>query len=634
MVDRKLTVNWRYWESVLHRWFYSVPLFSYSRKRRLVVFIHTYFGFLTRHSESYRHFKRRQLASEVAFESEPGMETSRDYRAWFKRYVALSRRQRRVLQQRFERLPDRRITVILPLGAGQGQWFQATADSIHQQLYPHWELVVLVRDAGLMPVLGYWRTKLDHDARIRLLKSMPDDAARLGELTNPIQSDHLVLLEPGTVLHATALGRIAETLLHEPATVLIYSDEDRVGPRGQHYDPYFKPDWNPELALSQNLAGGFCAVCSDTLTPLLTEGLLPSVHDLSLRASEQAEPARIVHIPLILQHRLRTDEAPADSMAVEAALLRRRIAARIESSCLLPGSLRIHRALPQSVPTVSLIVPTRNGIEVLRTCIDSIITRTDYPDYELLIVDNGSDEPATLDYLADLGKRFPDHRIRVLHDDRPFNFSQLNNTAARQAEGSIIGLINNDIEVIESGWLSEMVSHALHPEIGAVGARLLYPDGRIQHAGVIVGFGGMAGHFMRCTTPADSRDAARVLLTQNFTAVTAACMVLRRELFMEAGGFEEQHLPVAFNDVDLCLRIRELGYRNLYTPFAVLYHHESATRGPEDTTPEKLLRAQGEMDYLSKRWSTGRFRDPCYSPNLSLYHEQSVYSFPPRLDNP
>ncbi|TVR64838.1 MAG: glycosyltransferase [Candidatus Competibacteraceae bacterium] len=631
----KLAINWPSWEARLYRWYYALPLFSYAQKRRLVLWIHTYCGFLTRRSESYRYFKYRQLTADMpSFEAEPGMDNSRDYRAWFKRYVALNRRQRLALQQRFARLPARPITIVLPVAAGQGQEFQTTADSVYQQLYPHWALVILLQDPGLWPVVEHWRDKVTHDARIQALLSVPGTAVESQDLLNLIRADHVMLLESGTLLHAAALGYIAETLLDHPEAALIYSDEDRTEPRGWHYDPYFKPNWSPDLALAQNLAGGFCVVRCDGLAPFLTGGPPPSVHELSLWVSERVENSQIVHIPRVLHHRLHSDETATALVASESALRRRRIEAWIEPSPLLSGSVRVRYPLPQPAPRVSLIVPTRNGIEVLRTCIDSIVARTDYPDYELLIVDNGSDEPATLDYLASLGERYPATRIRVLRDDRPFNYSQLNNAAVEQANGALIGLLNNDLEVIEADWLTEMASHALRPDIGAVGARLLYPDGRIQHAGVIVGFGGVAGHFMRRTTPADSRDAARVLLTQNFTAVTAACMVLRRALFLEIGGFEEQHLQVQFNDVDLCLRIRERGYRNLYTPFAVFYHHESATRGPNDDTPEKLSRAAREQEFLNARWATTRFLDPFYSPNLSLYHEQSAYSFPPRLAQP
>lgn len=634
MAIGKLAINWPSWEARLYRWYYAIPLFSYAQKRRLVLWIHTYFGFLTRRSESYRYFQYRQLTTDLpSFEAEPGMDNSCDYRAWFKRYVALGRRRRRILQQRFARLPVRPITVVLPVAAGQGQEFQATADSICQQLYPHWELVIVLQDAGLWPAIGQWREQYARDARIQALPGAPG-AAEARRLPDIIQADPVLLLESGTLLHAAALGYVAETLVDHPEAALIYSDEDRIEPRGWHYDPYFKPDWSPDLALAQNLAGGFCVIRRDGLAPFLTDGPPPSVHELSLWVSERVENSRIVHIPRVLHHRLRPDETSTALAAAESALRRRRIEARIEPSPLLSGSVRVRYPLPQPMPKVSLIVPTRNGVEVLRACIDSIVARTDYPDYELLIVDNGSDEPATLDYLASLGERYPAARVRVLRDDRPFNYSQLNNTAVEQAGGALIGLLNNDLEVIESGWLTEMASHALRPGIGAVGARLLYPDGRIQHAGVIVGFGGFAGHFMRRATPADSRDAARVLLAQDFTAVTAACLVLRRALFLEIGGFEEQHLQVQFNDVDLCLRLRERGYRNLYTPFAVLYHHESATRGPTDDTPEKLSRSAREQEFLNARWSTTRFRDPFYSPNLSLYHEQGAYSFPPRLDRP
>jgi GT2 family glycosyltransferase len=284
--------------------------------------------------------------------------------------------------------------------------------------------------------------------------------------------------------------------------------------------------------------------------------------------------------------------------------------------------------LPEERPLVSLIIPTRNGVDLLKQCIDSIRTKTTYAPYEIIVVDNGSDEQATLDYLHSQASA---GNIRVIRDDRPFNYSALNNGAIASANGELVGLINNDIEVISDTWLDEMVSLALQPGVGAVGAKLLYPDGKIQHAGVVIGMGGVAGHAHRLF-PRDSFGYfSRNALISSFSAVTAACLIVRKSIYQQVGGLNEADLAVAFNDVDFCLRIREAGYRNVYTPYAELYHHESATRGTEDN-PVKKARFAREVAYMHERWGDLLQRDPAYSPNLALDNTDFSLAWPPRVE--
>jgi GT2 family glycosyltransferase len=288
---------------------------------------------------------------------------------------------------------------------------------------------------------------------------------------------------------------------------------------------------------------------------------------------------------------------------------------------------RVRYALPAILPLVSLIVPTRNGLELLQRSVESILTKTLYKKYELLIVDNGSDDPDTIEYLQSLADI---SRVRVIRDDGPFNYSALNNAAVKLAHGEIIGLINNDVEVISPGWLCEMVSHALRPEIGAVGARLWYSDNTIQHAGVVLGIHGIAGHVHRFLPREHAGYYGRASLIQSFSAVTAACLIVRKSVFEAVGGLNETELQVACNDVDFCLRLVEAGYRNIWTPYAELYHHESSTRGADDT-PEKRARSARENEYMKARWGDFLGRDPAYSPNLSLENEDFNLAWPPRL---
>jgi GT2 family glycosyltransferase len=277
-----------------------------------------------------------------------------------------------------------------------------------------------------------------------------------------------------------------------------------------------------------------------------------------------------------------------------------------------------------------LIIPTRNAHELVRKCIGSILDKTLYKNYEIILLDNASDDPESLRYFAELTAS----GIRVIRDDRPFNYSALNNLGVQQARGEIIGLINNDVEVIEPSWLCEMVSHAERAEVGAVGAKLLYPNNTIQHAGIVLGLGDdrIAGHaHLRCDRESPGYFG-RLALISAFSAVTAACLVVRREVFDKVGGLDEDNLGVAYNDVDFCLKLREAGYRNVYTPYALLYHHESASRGTEDT-PEKKTRFSREKQFLRRKWGDKLLMDPAYSLNLALDWGDFSLACPPRVEH-
>jgi GT2 family glycosyltransferase len=292
------------------------------------------------------------------------------------------------------------------------------------------------------------------------------------------------------------------------------------------------------------------------------------------------------------------------------------------------GRYRVKYNLPDILPLVSLIIPTRNGFQLIRQCIDSILNKTLYDNYEILVVDNGSDDLDTLEYFKSLGGH---PKVHIIRDGSPFNFSALNNAAVKKANGEIIGLINNDIEVISPDWLSEMVSHALRPSIGAVGARLWYPNDTLQHGGVVLGMGGVAGHLHKKLPRGGIGYFSRACVTQSISAVTGACLVIKRSIYEEVGGLNETHLKIAFNDIDFCLRVRAAGYRNIWTPYAELYHHESATRGLEDT-PEKIIRFNKEADYMKNQWGEELLNDPAYNPNLTLDKGDFSLAWPPRTD--
>jgi O-antigen biosynthesis protein len=357
-----------------------------------------------------------------------------------------------------------------------------------------------------------------------------------------------------------------------------------------------------------------------------------------LRFIEQIETTQIVHIPRVLYHwrqhkesaAEKTDNKPYAALAAQRALeehLRRTgLAAEVENQP--SGYYRILFKLPPIPPPVTIIIPTKNNHQMLERCVQSILSKTDYPNFELLVVDNNSDDQQTLAYFDELEKK---DRITLIKDERPFNFSAINNKAVQLSKGDFILFLNDDTEVIIPGWLLEMVGIALQPGVGAVGAKLIYPNETIQHAGVILGIGGVGGHVHKRMSINNFGYYGRAALTQELSAVTAACMLLKKKVFEEVGGFDEENLAIAFNDIDLCLKMRDKGYRIVFTPFAQLFHHESVSRG-DDLHPERFERFMKENTFMIEKWKEKLRSDPAYNPNLTLEREDYSLAFPPRTN--
>jgi len=455
------------------------------------------------------------------------------------------------------------------------------------------------------------------------------DAAELSEASRA--SDWVVWIDQACILPRHALFCVAREVLEHPNASMIYADEDRIDVEGRRGDPFFKPDWNPELLLGRNLFSPFACIRASLLRD--AGGLGPAFDgavgvDLALRCIERTSAESIRHIPRVLANVPGFTPLAEDKRAGERALNRHFERTRIEAAAeATPFGFRIRYELPTKRPFVSLIIPTRNALDLVRQCIESIVTETAYPNYEILLVDNGSDDPEALAYFAALDAQ---QNIRVIRDDRPFNYSALNNAAVASARGEVIGLVNNDIEAISPDWLDEMVSLALQPGVGAVGAKLLYPDMTIQHGGVVLGVGGLAGHAHKHLPSTAAGHGGRAQLLQCFSAVTAACLVVRKTLYEQVGGLDEEHLGVAYNDVDFCLRLREAGFRNLWTPYAELLHHESATRGLEVADASRR-RLANEAEWMQRRWGALIANDPAYNPNLTLNFEDFDLAWPPRV---
>jgi GT2 family glycosyltransferase len=344
--------------------------------------------------------------------------------------------------------------------------------------------------------------------------------------------------------------------------------------------------------------------------------------DLILRCLPYLKPEEIVHIPRVLYHWRTVEGSTAKgteekeyTTAAGLEALRdyfsgRKIDGVTVTNGLVPNTYRVKYPLPKSSP--------RDSVELLESCVRSILDKTTYENYEIIIIDNGSVQPETLDFFETITEE--DSRIKVLPYNLPFNYSAINNYGVEQAKGEVIGLVNNDIEVISPEWLEEMLRHALRPEIGCVGAKLYYEDDTIQHAGVIVGLGGVAGHSHKHFPRMSYGYFCRLKIVQNLSAVTAACLLVRKSIFEQVGGLDEDNLQIAFNDVDFCLKVRNAGYRNLWTPYAELYHYESKSRGYDDT-PEKAKRFASEIKHMKSKWGQLLKVDPYYSTNLTLARE-------------
>ena len=502
------------------------------------------------------------------------------------------------------------FSLLMALEQSNVLWFKEAVASVQAQMYPKWELCVAVSsqtDTGVREALA---VMVAADPRIKLVH-VPADQGLLAATLGMASGDWVAVLNAIDKIAPKAINTTAKVIFEGKKCDIIYTDSDKlVAPGFERAAPDFKPDWNLDLFLSsgstQNYTQDLCFFKASLVRELGGFGSFgisfDSGFELISRAIARREPLHIHHIPQVLVHVRQVGGS------VEAVVHQ-----------------KMQHTLPVVPPLVSLIIPTKNNVALLRQCIDSILGKTSYTNFEILIVDNGSDQPETLDYLKTLTL---DPHIRVIRDNYAFNYSALNNGAVSFAKGEVLALINDDIEVASTDWLFEMVGHALRPGVGAVGARLWYPNQTLQHAGMVL-VGGVARHVHKHLPKGEAGFNSRAVLTQNFSAVTGACLVVKKALFEQVGGLNDQELAVGFNDVDFCLKLVEAGYRNVWTPHAELIHHESATRG-QDHSPEKQRRAEKELRYMRKRWGDKLHIDPAYNPNLSDGRDDMSLAWPPR----
>jgi O-antigen biosynthesis protein len=568
------------------------------------------------------------------------------YAEWVAQYDTVGVSQRAALQARLLHLnqhPRRPlIAVLMPVYDPPPSWLLQAIASVRAQLYPHWELCIaddassnpevrkILADAAAADprIRVHWRTTNGHICRAS------NDALSL------VTAPFVALLDHDDVLAEHALLLVAEVLIQNPQACLLYSDEDKLALDGARCSPYFKPDWNPELLLSQNYLCHLVVYHTAQLREL--GGFTPGFegaqdHDLALRFTQGLRAEQVVHIPHVLYHWRQHDASTASSgkakpyalhagqRAVQAHLERLGLQAAVE--CDHFGFYGVRPQAPPSEPLVSIIIPTRDGLSTLPRCVASLKERTLYRHWELIVVDNGSAHPDFLHYLHVLSQ---DPRCHVMRDDRPFNYSALNNEAVKVARGEVLALLNDDTEIITPDWLCQMTAWALQPGVGAVGARLWYSDMTLQHAGVVLGIGDVAGHSHRHLSRSEPGYHGRACVLQNFSAVTAACLVVRKALYEQVGGLDAAQLAVAFNDVDFCLKLRKAGYRNVLAALAELMHHESASRG-SDREPRHRARYEAEAAVMRDRWANELLQDPAYNTNFSLENEHFFLAFPPRV---
>lgn len=572
------------------------------------------------------------------------------YAGWLAQFEALSARDHKKITAHMARMsgqPKISLWIFLPAIAAKD--LAATIASVCAQLYPHWTLCLAApkdcEPAAREALAGFVR----EDARIRV--EFLDTPQGATVMTTPAFAEnppleYMGMLASGDLLSEHALYCIAAEVDKHPEATLLYSDEDWLDADGKRCAPNFKPDWNPQLLLSQNYLGGLTVFRADLVGE--AGGIARcvagtgAVYDLALRAAEAGKAEQIRHLPQVLYHRRANSETPLPGQKPIPTLLleagRQSLAAHFRRTGIageidpvpLAGGYRIRYALPSQPELVSIIIPTRDGLRLLQRCLESILGRTTYPHYEIIVVDNQSSDPETLAYLETLPKN---HGIQILRFPHPFNYSAINNFAVQQARGTVLCLLNNDTEIITPEWLEEMVGLLSQKGVGVVGAKLLYPNGMVQHGGDLIGVGGVANHAHAFLPGDDPGYQGRALLAQDVSAVTGACLLVWKEVYEELGGLNENHLPVSFNDVDFCLRVREAGYRIVWTPHATLYHHESASRG-KDKHPEHANGARREVAYVRKRWKQALEHDPFYNPNLSRERPDFSLSNAPLAEKP
>lgn len=550
------------------------------------------------------------------------------YEKWIVRHLPDKRELQAQRREVFQKEP--KISIVVPLYRTPEKYLKRLIESVKQQTYTNWELC-LSDGSGKDSVLPQILEKYSEDSRIKTVFS--ESGLRISENTNAAiglaTGDYIAFVDHDDELTPNALYECVKAVNQKDNVRILYSDEDKMTMDGhKFFQPHFKPDFNMDLLRTVNY------ICHLFVAE---RGLLERVgflcpefdgaqdYDLILRCVEAAAAEEIVHIPKILYHWRCHEDSTAENpesklyafdageRVLKAHYERMGIRAEVTKGEYL-GLYRT-RYIRDSEPLISIIIPNKDHVEDLKRCIDSIEKKSVYQNFEFIIVENNSTEEETFRFYEEL--QSTDKRVQLVYWEGEFNYSAINNFGETYAKGEYLLLLNNDTEMINPDCLEELLGYCMRSDVGAVGARLYYEDDTIQHAGVVIGFGGLAGHCFVQQPRGTSGYCHRIICAQNYSAVTAACMMVRKSVFEEVGGFSEE-LRVAFNDIDFCMKLRKAGYLIVYNPYAELYHYESKSRGMEDT-PEKVERFNKEIAAFEKKWpDILRDGDPYYNPNLSL----------------
>lgn len=564
----------------------------------------------------------------------------KSYAEWIRSYDIFDLRKIRLNAQQHQELHQGKLfSIVMVLDKPRHVHVHDGIKSVKRQIYNNWELLITpavniddTTKAAIMQLMY-------GEPRIKYLEGIPADshAAAYNLALENSSGDYIALLGPDDEIPAHALLLASKATLQDPSPAMIYTDEDQISAAGERSRPQFKPEWNEYLIRSQCYTRNFLLfkkTLANSVQGFKDDGGMAGIHDFILRCSEKTTHSDIAHIPFVLYHARKNSsvqdraafiDTEGSLRAVQAHLDRLHIKANTK---LVGSNVRVVYGLPDPAPKVSIIIPSRDRPELLRTCVTSVLEKTKYPDFELIFVDNNTTDADALAWIENACKR---DNFKLIKDPLPFNYSRINNLAVKACSGAYVCLMNNDVEVTDADWLAEMVSIGAQPDVGVVGARLLYPNAQLQHAGIIVGVGSVAGHAFKNSHKADPSYMDRAILLQEYSAVTAACLVTAKSNYARAGGLNEQDLGVALNDVDYCLKIRKMGLKVIYTPYAEHIHHESASRGNEDT-PEKKARFREESRYIFNTWQPWLENDPAYNPNLTIKFEDFSLASPPRID--
>ena len=558
------------------------------------------------------------------FHKEP--EKTDDYEQWILKHRPDKKTLRKQKKTVFQKKPL--ISIVIPLYQTPEPYLRELIDSVKAQSYENWQLC-LADGSPDDRLKGFLDRNYGKENRIvyRKLEQNGGISANTNEAVALATGEYLMLCDHDDTLEPDALYEIIKAINEKDNPDVLYTDEDKVSMDGKHYfDPNFKPDYNLFRLRENNYICHIFVVkkaLTDRVGLLRTEFDGAQDYDFIFRCCEEAD--KVVHIPKVLYHwRCHMDSTAADPeskayayqagrRAIKEHYQRMGIDASVEMT-ERPGWYRSYVKI-QDNPKISIIIPNKDHIDDLELCLFSLTKRSTYKNYEILIVENNSEKPETFEYYKKLPDRYP--KVKVLTWEKEFNYSAINNFAAKQAEGIYLLFLNNDVEILTPQWMEEMLQICQQKDVAITGAKLYYPDDTIQHAGVVLGLGGIAGHIMCKASREDPGYFGRTVTVQEISAVTAACMMIRTEDFWNAGGFDET-FQVAFNDIDLCMKVRAAGKKIVFTPYAELYHYESKSRGLEDT-PEKQFRFDKEVKAFEAKWSEQLAKgDPYYSPNLSV----------------